>query len=103
MCRNIKMLFNFDPPVTPDEIQAASIQFVRKISGFNKPSKANEEAFFSAVNAVAGVSANLLNSLETNSPPKNRDEEAARLKARSVKRFGDPKRLAMEDEDGARS
>jgi hypothetical protein len=85
MCRNIKMLFNFDPPVTPDEIQAASLQFVRKISGFNKPSKANEEAFVSAVNAIAGVSANLLNSLETNSPAKNRDEEAARLKARSAK------------------
>jgi hypothetical protein len=91
MCRNIKMLFNFDPPVTPDEIQAASLQFVRKISGFNKPSKANEEAFVSAVNAIAGVSTNLLNSFETNSPAKNRDEEAAHLKARSVKRFGGPK------------
>ena len=94
MCRNIKTLFNFDPPVSEDEIRAASLQFVRKISGFNKPSKANEEAFFSAVSAVAGVSANLLNSLETNSPPKNRDEEAARLKARSAKRFADPKSLA---------
>ncbi len=94
MCRNIKMLFNFDPPAAPEEIQAASLQFVRKISGFNKPSKANEEAFFSAVEAIAGVSANLLNSLETNSPPKNRDEEAERLKARSVRRFGDPKSLA---------
>jgi hypothetical protein len=94
MCRNIKMLFNFDPPVSPDEIQAASLQFVRKISGFNKPSRANEEAFFSAVNAIAALSANLLTSLETNSPPKNRDEEAARLKARSLKRFGDPKSLA---------
>ena len=93
MCRNIKMLFNFDPPVTPDEIQAASLQFVRKISGFNKPSKANEEAFFSAVNAIAGVSADLLSSLETNSAPKNRDEERARLKALSAKRFGDPKRV----------
>jgi hypothetical protein len=92
MCRNIKMLFNFDPPVTPDEIQAASLQFVRKISGFNKPSKANEEAFLSAINAIAGISTNLLNSLETNSPPKNRDEEAARLKARSAERFGSPKR-----------
>ena len=92
MCRNIKMLFNFDPPVTPDEIHAASLQFVRKISGFNKPSKANEEAFFSAINAIAGISTNLLNSLETNSPPKNRDEEAARLKARSADRFGSPKR-----------
>lgn len=91
MCRNIKLLYNFDPPVTPDEIQAASLQFVRKISGFNKPSKANEEAFFAAVQAIAEVSANLLNSLETNSPPKDRDEEAARLKARSAKRFGDSK------------
>jgi hypothetical protein len=94
MCRNIKMLFNFDPPVTPDEIQAASLQFVRKISGFNKPSKANEEAFLSAVRAIADLSANLLNTLETNSPPKNREEEAARLKARSFKRFGDPKSVA---------
>ncbi|WP_158787030.1 DUF2277 domain-containing protein [Granulicella sp. L46] len=94
MCRNIKMLFNFDPPVTPDEIQAASLQFVRKISGFNKPSKANEEAFSSAVHAIADLSANLLNTLETNSPPKNREEEAARLKARSLKRFGDPKSVA---------
>jgi hypothetical protein len=93
MCRNIKMLFNFDPPVTPDEIQAASLQFVRKISGFNKPSKANEEAFVSAVKAIAGVSANLLHHLETNSPARNRDEEAARLKARSAKRFGGPKSL----------
>jgi hypothetical protein len=88
------MLFNFDPPVTPDEIQAASLQFVRKISGFNKPSKANEEAFLSAVHAIAGVSANLLNSLETNSPPKNRDEEAARLRGLSAKRFGNPKSMA---------
>jgi hypothetical protein len=94
MCRNIKMLFNFDPPVSPDEIQAASIQFVRKISGFNKPSKANEEAFLSAVTAIAGISANLLSSLETNAPPKNREEEAARHKALSAKRFGDPKSLA---------
>ena len=91
MCRNIKMLFNFDPPVAPDEIRAASLQFVRKISGFNKPSKANEEAFFSAIDAISGISANLLNSLETTAPPKNRDEEAARLKARGAKRFGDRK------------
>ena len=91
MCRNIKMLFNFDPPVTPDEIHAASLQFVRKISGFNKPSKANEDAFVSAVNAISSISADLLSSLETNSPPKNRDEEAARLKALNVKRFGDRK------------
>ena len=91
MCRNIKMLFNFDPPTTPDEVHAASLQFVRKISGFNKPSKANEAAFFSAIEAISNISANLLNSLETTTPPKNRDEEAARLKARSAKRFGDQK------------
>lgn len=94
MCRNIKMLFNFDPPVTPVEIRAASLQFVRKISGFNKPSKANEEAFFSAIDAIAGISADLLSSLETNSPPRNREEEAARLKARSAKRFTDRKSVA---------
>ena len=87
MCRNIKMLFNFDPPVTPSEIQAASLQFVRKISGFNKPSKANEEAFQSAIDAIAEASTQLLRSLETNAPAKNREEEAARLKARSAKRF----------------
>ena len=88
MCRNIKMLFNFDPPVTPEEVRAASLQFVRKISGFNKPSKANEEAFFAAIDAIAGVSAQLLRSLETNSPPKNREEEAAKAKARAAERFG---------------
>ena len=87
MCRNIKMLFNFDPPVTPEEVRAASLQFVRKISGFNKPSKANEEAFQSAIDAIAGVSMQLLFSLQTNAPAKNREEEAARLKARSAKRF----------------
>jgi hypothetical protein len=87
MCRNIKMLFNFDPPVTPEEVKAASLQFVRKISGFNKPSKANEEAFQAAIDAIAGVSMELLCSLETNAPAKNREEEAARLKARSEKRF----------------
>ncbi|HEY4354487.1 MAG TPA: DUF2277 domain-containing protein [Acidobacteriaceae bacterium] len=91
MCRNIKMLFNFDPPVTPDEVHAASLQFVRKISGFNKPSKANEEAFLSAIAAISTISTKLLNSLETNSPPKNREEEAARHKALSAKRFGDRK------------
>ncbi len=91
MCRNIKMLFNFDPPVTPDEIHAASLQFVRKISGFNKPSKANEEAFLAAISAISSISTKLLNSLETNAPPKDRDEEAARLKALSAKRFGDRK------------
>jgi hypothetical protein len=87
MCRNIKMLFNFDPPVTPLEIRAASLQFVRKISGFNKPSKANEEAFQAAIDAVAAAATELLCSLETNAPAKNREEEAARLKARSAKRF----------------
>jgi hypothetical protein len=88
------MLFNFDPPTTPEEVRAASLQFVRKISGFNKPSKANEEAFFSAIDAITDISANLLSSLETNSPPKNREEEAARLKARSAKRFAGPGKLA---------
>ena len=83
------MLFNFDPPVTDDEIRAASLQFVRKISGFTKPSKANEAAFQSAVDAIAGTSMHLLQSLETNAPPKNREEEAARMKERSAKRFGD--------------
>ena len=87
MCRNIKMLFNFDPPVTPEEIQAASLQFVRKISGFNKPSKANEEAFFAAIEAFSAVSTKLLSSLETNAAPKNREEEAEKLKARSANRF----------------
>ena len=87
MCRNIKMLFNFDPPVTPQEIEAASLQFVRKISGFNKPSKANEAAFNSAVHDVAAISAQLLKSLETTAPTRNREEEAAKLKARSANRF----------------
>jgi len=88
MCRNIKILFNFDPPVTEDEIRAASLQFVRKISGFNKPSKANEGAFLAAVDEVAGVSTRLLRSLETNAPPKNREEEAAKARARAAERFG---------------
>ena len=88
MCRNIRMLFNFDPPVTEDEIRAASLQFVRKISGFNKPSKANEAAFLAAIEGVASVSSQLLASLETNAPPKNREEEAAKAKARSANRFG---------------
>lgn len=87
MCRNIKMLFNFDPPVTPDEVRAASLQFVRKISGFNKPSKANEPAFLAAIDAIAGISTQLLYSLETNAPPRNREEEAAKAKARSAERF----------------
>ncbi len=88
MCRNIKMLFNFDPPVTPEEIRAASLQYVRKISGFNKPSKVNEAAFLSAIEEVAAVSNRLLRSLETNAPPRSREEEAARAKARSAQRFG---------------
>ncbi len=88
MCRNIKNLFNFDPPVTDAEIRDASLQFVRKISGFNKPSKANEEAFNTAIDEVAAVCARLLYSLETTAPPKNREEEKAKAKARSAERFG---------------
>ncbi|WP_263374986.1 DUF2277 domain-containing protein [Granulicella aggregans] len=88
MCRNIKMLFNFDPPVTDSEVHAASLQFVRKISGINKPSKVNEAPFLAAIDAIAGISTEFLHSLETNAPPKNREAEAAKLKARSVKRFG---------------
>ncbi len=88
MCRNIKILFNFDPPVTDDEIRAASLQFVRKISGFTKPSKANEEAFARAVEEVSAASTRLLRVLETTAPPKNREEEAEKAKARSAARFG---------------
>jgi hypothetical protein len=88
MCRNIKTLFNFDPPVTEEEIRAASLQFVRKISGFTKPSKANEASFLAAIDEVAAVSQRLLHSLETTAPPKNRDEEAAKAKARAAERFG---------------
>jgi hypothetical protein len=88
MCRNIKTLFNFDPPVNADEIRAASLQFVRKITGFNKPSKANEASFLAAVDEVAAVSEKLLQSLETSAPPKNREEEAARARARAAERFG---------------
>jgi hypothetical protein len=88
MCRNIKTLFNFDPPVTDEEVRAASLQFVRKISGFNKPSKANEALFQEAIEEIAAVSARLLHSLETNAPPKNREEEAAKAKARAAERFG---------------
>jgi len=88
MCRNIKMLFNFDPPVTDEEIRAASLQFVRKVSGFNKPSKGNEAAFLMAVDEITGVSARLLASLETNAPPRSREEEAAKAKARNAGRFG---------------
>jgi hypothetical protein len=88
MCRNIRTLFNFDPPVTPEEIHAASLQFVRKISGFTKPSKANESYFLAAVDEIAGISTSLLRSLETNAPPKNREEEAAKAKLRAAERFG---------------
>jgi hypothetical protein len=88
MCRNIKTLYNFDPPVTPEEVRASSLQFVRKISGFNKPSKANEGAFLAAVDEVAAVSTRLLRSLETNAPPKSREELAERAKARAAARFG---------------
>jgi len=87
MCRNIKTLFNFDPPVTAEEIQAASLQFVRKITGFNKPSKANEAAFLVAVDEIARAAARLLHSLDTSAPPKNREEEAAKAKARAAERF----------------
>jgi len=89
MCRNIRTLFNFDPPVTEEEIRAASLQFVRKISGFTKPSKANEQMFMTAIDEVAGISTRLLLSLETNAPPKNREEEAAKAKLRAAERFGD--------------
>jgi hypothetical protein len=89
MCRNIKPLFNFDPPVTTEEIQNASLQFVRKISGFHKPSRANEAAFLSAVDEIAAVSARLIHSLETTAPPKNREEETTKAKARAAARFGD--------------
>jgi hypothetical protein len=87
MCRNIKMLFNFDPPVTPEEVHAASLQFVRKISGFSKPSKANEAAFLAAINEVSEISTRLLRSLETTAPPRSREEEAAKAKARGAQRF----------------
>ena len=88
MCRNIRTLYNFDPPVTPEEVRAASLQFVRKITGFNKPSKANETAFLNAIDEIANVSLRLLQSLETTAPPKNREEEAAKAKARAAERFG---------------
>lgn len=88
MCRNIKTLFNFDPPVSDEEVRAASLQFVRKITGFNKPSKANEAAFDSAIDEIAGISARLLRSLETTATPKNREEEAAKARARAAERFG---------------
>ncbi len=87
MCRSIKTLFNFEPPVTDEEVHAAALQFVRKVSGFNKPSKANEAAFLAAVDDVAAVSRNLLSSLATNAPPRNRAEETAKARARAAQRF----------------
>jgi hypothetical protein len=88
MCRNIKTLFNFDPPVTTEEVRAASLQFVRKISGFSKPSKSNEAAFDAAVNEIAAVASRLLSSMETAAAPRNREEEAAKAKARAAERYG---------------
>jgi len=85
VCRNIKILFNFEPPVTDEEIRAASLQFVRKVSGFNKPSKANEAVFVAAIDQIAAVSRNLLSALETTAPPRTREAEAA--KARAAQRF----------------
>ncbi|TAN39295.1 MAG: DUF2277 domain-containing protein [Nitrospirae bacterium] len=87
MCRNIKPLFNFEPPVTDTEIREAALQFVRKVSGFNKPSKTNEAAFLEAVDGIATVSRNLLDSLQTSSPPRDRIKEAARAKTRAARRF----------------
>ena len=88
MCRNIKILFNFEPPVTPDEIRAASLQFVRKIPGFNTPSQSTAAAFQAAVEEISAASSRLLHALATNAPPKNREEEAAKAKARAAVRFG---------------
>lgn len=87
MCRNIKTLYNFEPPATDEEIRGAALQFVRKVSGFNKPSKANETAFMAAVDEVAAVSRNLLGALSTNAPPRSRAAEAARARARAAERF----------------
>ncbi len=94
MCRNIKTLYNFDPPASEDEVRAASLQFVRKISGFNKPSRANEDAFNSAVQAVTGAAMTLLDALETSAPPRDRDVEAAKARERAAKRFGPPEASA---------
>ena len=88
MCRNIKNLFNFDPPVTSEEVRDASLQFVRKISGFHKPSKANNAAFATAIDEITASATRLLHSLETSAPPKNREEEAAKARARAAERFG---------------
>ena len=88
MCRNIRTLFNFEPPVTEEEIRAASLQFVRKLSGFNKPSKTNEEAFDLAIGEIAEIATRLLHSLETSAPPRNREELAAKARVRNLRRFG---------------
>ena len=88
MCRNIRTLFNFEPPATEDEIRASALQFVRKLSGFNKPSKANEAAFLQAVDEVSAVARKLLRSLETSAPPRTREEEAAKARVRAAHRFG---------------
>lgn len=90
MCRNIKTLYNFDPPATEAEIHAAALQFVRKLSGFNKPSQTNEAAFYAAVDDIAAISRRLLHSLETNAQPRNREAEAAKAKARAARRFASP-------------
>jgi hypothetical protein len=90
MCRNIKTLYNFAPPATDDEVRAASLQFVRKLSGYNTPSKTNEPAFNAAIDEVFAAARKLIDSLETNAPPKDREEEAAKAKARSAERFGRP-------------
>ena len=97
MCRNIKPLFNFEPPANDDEIRAAALQFVRKVSGFNTPSKANEAAFMAAVDQIAAASRTLLSALETNAPPKNRAEEVAKARARSAQRFGAAAPTALEE------
>jgi hypothetical protein len=94
MCRNIRPLFNFEPPVTEEEVRAASLQFVRKISGFSKPSRVNEAAFSAAVEDIAEVATRLLRSLETNAPPRNREEEAAKAKTRAAERYGPQSRSA---------
>jgi hypothetical protein len=101
MCRNIKPLFNFEPPVTEDEVRAASLQFVRKVSGFNQPSKANKAAFMAAVEEITAATHNLLHSLETNAPPKDRAEAAAKARARSALRFsrGDGSSLRQRNEE----
>lgn len=88
MCRNIKTLFNFDPPATTDEINASAIQFVRKLSGFNRPSRQNEEAFNLAIERVAAAAQEMLNSLTTNAPPRDREIEAAKAKAKAAERYG---------------